>query len=302
MQGPLPKPTGAAINQSGVCGAYCYSNSLRPYLELLRPANVATSFADVLAGFAVAGAYSPWLLLSTACLYAGGIVLNDYFDRDIDAVERPERPIPSGRVSEMQAMQLGAGLLLLGIVLAAFSGVMGLAVAIGIACSVVLYNSWGKHPLNMGICRGLNLLLGMSAAPAALGEHWMLGGFAVFYIAAVTAISKGEVHGGSRVVAGISLATVSVVTTGLAIIAVARSAWTALPIAGFLAFRVIPAFWNAFDDPKPSLIRTAVKTGVLSLVLLDAVIGTAYGGLRYGLIILATALLAGQLSRRFAVT
>ena len=85
----------------------------RPYLELLRPANVVTALADVLAGFAIAGlgnrAALPWLLLATAALYAGGIVLNDVFDRDIDSSERPERPIPSGRVSVAAAAALGVG-------------------------------------------------------------------------------------------------------------------------------------------------------------------------------------------------
>ena len=91
----------------------------RGYLELVRPANVATALADVLAGYAVAGLGNTralgWLLFSTACLYAGGVVLNDVFDRDIDRLERPERPIPSGRVSVAAAAGLGLGLLALGI-------------------------------------------------------------------------------------------------------------------------------------------------------------------------------------------
>ena len=80
----------------------------RAWLQLLRPANVATALADVLAGAAVAGAAWPpapvvyWLLVATACLYAGGIVFNDYFDRTLDAIERPERPIPSGRIRALQ--------------------------------------------------------------------------------------------------------------------------------------------------------------------------------------------------------
>src|SRR6186713_1838216 len=91
------------------------SDVLGAYLELVRPANVATALGDVLAGFAVAGLGNPgalpWLLVSTACLYAGGVVLNDVFDRNVDAVERPERPLPSGRVAVSHASAVGAGLL-----------------------------------------------------------------------------------------------------------------------------------------------------------------------------------------------
>ena len=95
---------------------------LRGYLELLRPANVVTAIADVLAGYAVAGRSHPqalpWLVGATMCLYAGGVVLNDVFDRHIDAVERPERPIPSGRVSVPRAATLGASLLTAGVLAA----------------------------------------------------------------------------------------------------------------------------------------------------------------------------------------
>src|ERR1035438_580750 len=65
----------------------------RALIELLRPANVVTAAADVLAGCAAAQLASgeahvlPWLLASTCCLYGGGIVLNDFFDRNLDAVE-----------------------------------------------------------------------------------------------------------------------------------------------------------------------------------------------------------------------
>ena len=96
---------------------------LRGYLELLRPANVVTAVADVLAGYAVAGRANsralPWLLTATVCLYAGGVVLNDFFDRELDAVERPERPIPSGRVPARHAAALGTALLAGGVVTAA---------------------------------------------------------------------------------------------------------------------------------------------------------------------------------------
>ena len=80
-------------------------------------------------------------------LYAAGVVLNDYFDLDIDRVERPERPIPSGRIHAGRAATLGFGLLVVGFALAAAVGVASAivallsslgAVALGVVASLAL--------------------------------------------------------------------------------------------------------------------------------------------------------------------
>jgi len=96
----------------------------------MRPANVVTSVADILAGIAISGILTagfvvPWLSVfylcaSTACLYAGGIVFNDVFDAELDKIERPERAIPSGIISLQNATLLGSLLLLAAIGLAFF--------------------------------------------------------------------------------------------------------------------------------------------------------------------------------------
>ncbi|HEY0108067.1 MAG TPA: UbiA family prenyltransferase, partial [Fibrella sp.] len=133
----------------------------------MRPANLVTAVADVLAGLslaALAGGFSPlstnqpiWLLLlSTVGLYGGGVVLNDVFDAELDAVERPERAIPSGRVTLRQASTLGIGLLALGIGLAFFYSHETGALAALIAGLAVFYDRFGKHiswfgPINMGL-------------------------------------------------------------------------------------------------------------------------------------------------------
>ena len=141
------------------------------FFRLMRPANIVTSVADVLAGIAISGYfltfetdYFPVLMLciATIGLYGGGIVFNDVFDADLDKIERPERAIPSGAVKLKEAIFLGAFLLLSGILaaftIAALSGI----IAILIAFFALLYNKYAKHhsflgPLNMGLCRGLNL-------------------------------------------------------------------------------------------------------------------------------------------------
>ncbi len=285
---------------------------LRAYLDLLRPANVATALGDILAGFGVAGlangAALPWLLISSACLYAGGVVLNDVFDRQIDASERPERPLPSGRIRVRDAAALGGLLLVMGIGAAASAGPLAAIVGSSIALAVLSYDAVTKPhpiagPLNMGVCRGLNLALGMSGTPEALATYWPLCLISTAYIAGVTLLSRGEVAGGRALAA--ALATAVVVMAVVAVAAVALRGphpWAGLALAGVLGVRVIPGFVRAFRVASADVIRTAVKTGVLSLVLLDAALAASFAGLGYSVIVLAVALGAGWLARSFAVT
>src|SRR5262245_21014757 len=88
-----------------------------PFLQLLRLPNVFTAMADILLGFLLTHRrLEPWpqfalVLAASSCLYLAGMALNDYFDREQDARERPFRPIPSGRVAARTALFIGAGLL-----------------------------------------------------------------------------------------------------------------------------------------------------------------------------------------------
>lgn len=280
-------------------------------MELLRPANVVTAAADVLAGCAAAQLASgdahvlPWLLASTCCLYAGGIVLNDFFDRNLDAIERPERPIPSGRVTAGTAAAIGFVLLIAGIAFASMATTAACLIAIAISASVLLYDIWGKHqnffgPVNMGTCRALNLLLGVAAVPAAIATRLPLALLPLVYVAAVTAVSRGEVRGGKREVAFVSLAAISAVIASLILIGLHSP--LALAITGLLVWRVIPPFFCVYREPVPRLIRVAVRAGVLSLVLLNAAIAASFSNVLYSLIILGIAVLASLLARAFAVT
>ena len=101
------------------------------------------------------------------------MVLNDVFDRRVDAVERPERPLPSGRVAVSHAAVLGASFSRL----ASWRPRAERARPAGWRSpsprAVLLYDGWSKKnpvlgPLNMGACRGLNLGLGMAAVPGTL--------------------------------------------------------------------------------------------------------------------------------------
>ena len=111
------------------------------------------------------------------------MALNDWADRDVDAVERPERPIPSGRVPARTALAVAGGLTVAGLAVAGLAGGRrSLALASVLAAAVWAYDLAPKQgPLSvatMASTRGLDVLLGASAggwpalqraaAPAAL--------------------------------------------------------------------------------------------------------------------------------------
>lgn len=298
------------------------SDRLWAYLQLLRPANIVTAWADILAGYAASGsvlllALQPaadwhplaWLLLATTGLYGGGVVLNDRFDAELDARERPERPIPSGRASCRGATLLGSLMLLLGVGAALqVSSVTGLLATLT-AMLALVYDAWGKHqpilgPLNMGLCRGSNLLLGLSVAPDLISDRGFLGLIPTVYIAAVTLISQGEVEGGQRrtgILALVLLVGVLVGILALGAVLEYRLLW-ALPFWLLLAARVLPPFVRAAANPSPEFSGRAVKAGVLSLIVLNASLAAGFAGWGYGLLVLSLLPLSLTLARRFAVT
>lgn len=300
------------------------------HLVLLRPANIVTAVADILAGFAAAGAvqqiqtdtgsafgslYHPmvsdlaWLVVATVGLYGGGVVFNDVFDAALDKIERPERPIPSGAASRRSAATLG-GLLLLGGILAAFRvSTLSGSIAVVVAGLALLYDAWGKHqgwfgPLNMGACRGGNLLLGMSAVAASVQNYWFLAFIPIIYIANITVISRGEVHGGSRPVLRTAVGLYVVVL--IAIGALSRlphfSVLTALPFLALFSYLIFSPLLKAVRTLQPLDIRLAVKAGVLALIILDATLAAGFAGAWYGLLVLLLFPLSRFLAKQFAVT
>ncbi|MBI4719918.1 MAG: UbiA family prenyltransferase [Chitinivibrionia bacterium] len=175
---------------------------LRAYCQLMRLPNVFTAMADILAGyFIVAQGRIEWpvlglLILSSSCLYSGGIVLNDYFDYEVDKKERPQRPLPSGRISGRTAALLGWGLLGAGILFSLPVGAVSGGIAVGIAAAAVSYDRLTKGmavvgPLNMGFCRFLNFTLGMS--PLLRGSPVLFVPLILMaYITALTFLSRKE--------------------------------------------------------------------------------------------------------------
>jgi 4-hydroxybenzoate polyprenyltransferase len=297
------------------------------HIRLMRPANIITAIADIVAGIAIAGAATQvlplsessvlepllssllWLGLATIGLYGGGVVFNDVADAKLDKTERPERPIPSGKASVMSAGILAACLLLLGIGAAWQVSILSGLIAFSVASLAVLYDFWGKHqnlfgPINMGLCRGGNLLLGISAVPSMVQEMWFLGFIPVIYIAAITMISRGEVHGGNRraLQGGVYMYAFIILAILLLSLLSGSAWWQVLPFILLFSYLIFPPLLNALRKQEPQLIGKAVKAGVLSLIVLNASIASAFAGWEVGLVILVLLPLSLWVAKSFAVT
>jgi 4-hydroxybenzoate polyprenyltransferase len=145
------------------------------------------------------------LILATCCFYWGGMVLNDWFDRDRDRELYPHRPLPSERVDPGVAVFLGGGLLFVGVASSALastwaghSTLRGLLAGGMVVLSVLAYDAFlkrfrGLGSLAMASCRGTNVLL----APMALGfpadsELLVYVALIVLYIFSLTLLSTFE--------------------------------------------------------------------------------------------------------------
>ncbi|MFF2372388.1 SCO3242 family prenyltransferase [Agromyces sp. NPDC058110] len=283
-------------------------------IELVRAPAALTVLGDTAVGAQAAnGGFGRrgWVLpLASVAIYSGGMALNDWADRDVDAVERPERPIPSGRVSPRRALMVAAGLGAIGLVLAAAGGGRrGVAVAVPLVASVVAYDVVAKPtaagPVAMAACRGLDVLLGAGGSPRALPAALAIA----VHTLGVTALSRGEVHGGTGADAGLAL-----VATGAAAAAVDAVTGPAPSAAGTLAsgrgprtsttgasggrnpqgaaariggalgsaaylLAALPGQFAALEKPTPGRVRDATRAGIGSVVPLQAALVARAGGL-----------------------
>ncbi|MCA9674292.1 MAG: UbiA family prenyltransferase [Kofleriaceae bacterium] len=265
-------------------------------LRLIRPPNVFTAMADALAGLLVLwglGIEVPdratAVLIASACLYLSGIVLNDVFDRDIDARERPTRPIPSGEISVRFAAMLGVGLMAAGVAIAATLGRTPAVVATVLAGTILAYDTILKHtklgPLAMGACRGLDVALGISVGLPWAGG-WPVAALAgpivlALYVAGLTYIARDEVDGNTARRARTGLTFMAVLGAGVLVglvvcPSVPRSAW-AWPwvlVALTLAYKNWSPLWRRHDGPSTG---RAIGGGILLIPVIDASIAAVAG-------------------------
>jgi len=299
--------------------------------RLLRLPNVFTAFADIALGLLIALSIpssasdgtltlrAVLLLLASGCLYCSGMVLNDWFDREIDRRERGFRPLPSGKISPAFALRLAVVLLVAGFAAAVGSDIVGdrsgypaAKIAALLIGSIFLYNGALKTgdygPMAMAACRFFNVLLGLTLCDAMLPTvvRVHLAATVGTYILGVTLLAKNEVvdpTSSEKAGEGARRAVVPMVVAFLLALAVPARLPEAstTPLYPFLlialAIFIGGAVANAISTPTSETTQSAVKTCIFGLVGLDAVLATAFYG-PFGLAILLLLIPAVLLGRK----
>jgi hypothetical protein len=256
---------------------------IRDVLELLRAPAAFSAVGDSLVGVYAGGPVRPRQLLTplaSVFIYAGGMGLNDWADRELDAEERPERPIPSGRITADEALRISAGLLAAGVAVAALVGGRSGAVrGAALAGTVVAYDTVAKDtpagPWVMAACRALDVLLGAGSLSAATPAALTVGAHTV----AVTYLSRAEVSGAERSLPKAVRAAVA----GVAAVATAtgrshptsrvRGVLGRVGAAGAVArylTKAVPPLNRAVEDPAAGPVRDAVRANLGAMIPLQA--------------------------------
>ncbi|NRQ37246.1 UbiA family prenyltransferase [Nonomuraea sp. NN258] len=276
-----------------------------------------------MAGAAAAGLrWNPGLAVASTLLYWAGMALNDWADRDADAVERPERPIPSGRISPGRTLALAAGLTGAGLAAAALTGGRrGFALAGLLAGAVCAYDLGLKRtaagPAAMAACRALDVLLGAGGRRRAWPTALAVGA----HTYGISVLGRAEVKGASRGTVAAALTATAVAATAAALATLRSSspdlaafrnasapasrvvarAGGLVMVAGYLAVAV-PAQAGLRTRPEPDRVRQAVRLGILALLPLQASAVAGAGRPAQAAALLAAHPVGRRLSTRMATS
>ncbi len=286
-------------------------------LSLGRVSNLPTVWSNMLTGVVLAGGTlgdaRAWLLLTALTLfYISGMYLNDAFDADIDAVERPERPIPAGRVSRRTVFAAGYTMLAVAIALVAAAGNVGPGfdntgpwpglAGLTLAGIIVFYDWHLKRnllsPVVMGISRMLIYICAGLVFVVPLPSLMMVAAVVLLcYLIGLTYVAKQENLGRVRNMWPLAFLAMPGFY-GLTLIV--NAPWTALFWIAFSGWVLVALFYLRRRNPGD--IPRAVVSLIAGISLLDAVLIAAAGATGYALLAVTGFLLTLTLQRFIAGT
>ncbi len=163
---------------------------MKEFLKLIRIKNLLIAVFAVLVGYYLAKGSLEWrlvvpLILSTSFIFAGGNILNDYFDFPVDIINKPERPLPAGKIDSTLALVIGIFCLIMGVVISIFISWNHFAFALAAAVLLFAYDFflkqvpfWGNFIISL-LCGGVFIYSGMARRLSK--GCWIAAIFALLY-------------------------------------------------------------------------------------------------------------------------
>jgi hypothetical protein len=258
--------------------------SAQTLLRLGRVSNLPTVWTNVIAGATIANAAAniidvALVGLAMTAFYVGGMYLNDFFDRNIDARERPGRPIHVGDISAGAVSAIGFALLAIAAALLARFGLLTVIWGLALAAAIVLYDTWHKGnvfaPVVMGLCRALVYLATGAAVSGEIRFALIAGAMALAaHVIGLTYAAKQEnLNQVGRlwplaVLAGPLLLAVPGILSG----------WLVVVGCLLLGAADIAAVRLLAQRAAPDAVPRAVSMLIAAICLVDALAVVLYGG------------------------
>jgi len=279
--------------------------SVRDYLVLVRLPNLFTLPSNILVGIAAISSlaftltsFIQFLLLVTisVLLYCVGIVLNDLYDFDIDKKERPNRPLPSGKISRRSAIVLVAIFSTLALILSLLVSFSTLVISSILFLTIFGYDKYLKNthagPLTIASARVMNILLGTSVSFRSVDSYSQIVTLTFVliitfvYVSLIGFISRYEVRGFSDNAKLLPPAIVAIVISSIILFSLMGFfKLESLIILSLFSLIMLISFSRIYrrDSGRTQQI---VRNMILSIIVLDSTFLTGIIGIELGLAVL----------------
>ena len=267
---------------------------IRHYLQLVRFPGIFTAFSNIFLGFFIVEGPQFGLhllvplLTASGCLFLAGMSLNDYFDYQIDKKERPQRPIPSGKIPRKNALYLGIIFLISANVAATFAGFETVLVTSLMSLLIFSYDFKTKNLPVLGILtlssiRFLNVILGTSIAFKFDLVHIAIP-LAIF-VTGISIFAKSESSVYSRKSEILNL--FFIFTTIISVFIIIFDKISIIQV-GFLGLFIVSVFlpYVILKDNNVKSVQKKITYQLLAIIILDATIISAFTEISYAIVTL----------------
>jgi len=280
--------------------------SVRDYLVLVRLPNLFTLPSNILVGIAAISSlaftltsFIQFLLLVTisVLLYCVGIVLNDLYDFDIDKKERPNRPLPSGKISRRSAIVLVAIFSTLALILSLLVSFSTLVISSILFLTIFGYDKYLKNthagPLTIASARVMNILLGTSVSFRSVDSYSQIVTLTFVliitfvYVSLIGFISRYEVRGFSdNAKLLLPPAIVAIVISSIILFSLMGFfKLESLIILSLFSLIMLISFSRIYRTDS-GRTQQIVRNMILSIIVLDSTFLTGIIGIELGLVVL----------------